>query len=543
MTLKSAMCACIAFSICSAGGWAQAAHATAAVNDCSNDSRPAVAAFCHVLSDFQKKVNSGATEADSSLTGDYNDLDLSKPQSSVNFITAASEELALSTAEQNASNQFLGWLNQQRPDQQLGANATASGTTTLVSKAGSSGLISLALNTGGLTQTINGTTATLSTNADEVFRTITNQNPSCLEHVNCSSLGWFEDNVLDKLSIAADLALAQASTTTTAGTGQASGTTPAGVSNVALPSGAGRLADISFKFAVRNKFDPKQASFQSKWKAAVDSNAALKAALLTTGTDTDLVVATMRKNAPALAEDTIYQAAASDGTGAELYLVFNTYYTTALQKAKADPTLATNVANVEQSRAIYRNLWEAMLTSAVGTMFSAQYTFSQPINEPKTHDLILIYGYAFKTMGSITANGAVSLYNGTLPAGASYGHVHYGQISAEYDQNLSSNTSALQEQLSLAGYWQYQPQPSILNIPAGTVAPGTSIPLPTGTQEFVGTAGSLWVTQAKLTIKGTGGINIPVGISWSNKTDLVQGNKVGAQIGISYDLSSLSNLF
>jgi hypothetical protein len=33
---------------------------------------------------------------------------------------------------------------------------------------------------------------------------------------------------------------------------------------------------------------------------------------------------------------------------------------------------------------------------------------------------------------------------------------------------------------------------------AGTVAPGTNIPVPEGTQVFVGTAGSLWVTQAKL---------------------------------------------
>jgi len=82
-----------------------------------------------------------------------------------------------------------------------------------------------------------------------------------------------------------------------------------------------------------------------------------------------------------------------------------------------------------------------------------------------------------------------------------------------------------------------------LNIPAGTVAPGTNIPLPNGTQEFVGTAGSLWVTQTKLTIKASGGINIPIGVSWSNKTDLLQGSKVGAQVGISYNFSSLAGLF
>jgi hypothetical protein len=59
----------------------------------------------------------------------------------------------------------------------------------------------------------------------------------------------------------------------------------------------------------------------------------------------------------------------------------------------------------------------------------------------------------------------------------------------------------------------------------------------------VGTAGSLWVTQAKLSIKASRGINIPIGVSWSNKTDLLQGSKVGAQVGISYNFSSLSGLF
>ncbi|HYN15451.1 MAG TPA: hypothetical protein VES66_06650, partial [Terriglobales bacterium] len=72
--------------------------------------------------------------------------------------------------------------------------------------------------------------------------------------------------------------------------------------------------------------------------------------------------------------------------------------------------------------------------------------------------------------------------------------------------------------------------------------PGTTIPIPNGTQEFVGTAGSLWVTQAKITINAKSGLNIPIGVKWSNKSDLLSGNKIGAQVGISYDFSSLSDL-
>jgi hypothetical protein len=141
-------------------------------------------------------------------------------------------------------------------------------------------------------------------------------------------------------------------------------------------------------------------------------------------------------------------------------------------------------------------------------------------------------------------NGSVSLYDGALPPNAQYGHVHFGQFSGQYDNVLhKSATAKVELDYSLAGYWQYQPQPSILNIPAGTVAPGTAIPLPNGTQEFVGTAGSLWVGQGKITIRGPKGINLPLAASWSNKTDLLQGSKWGGQVGISYDFTSLAGLF
>jgi len=44
-------------------------------------------------------------------------------------------------------------------------------------------------------------------------------------------------------------------------------------------------------------------------------------------------------------------------------------------------------------------------------------------------------------------------------------------------------------------------------------------------------------------INAKSGIKIPIGVKWANKTELLTGNKVGAQIGISYDFSSLSSLF
>jgi len=86
----------------------------------------------------------------------------------------------------------------------------------------------------------------------------------------------------------------------------------------------------------------------------------------------------------------------------------------------------------------------------------------------------LIFGESLKNQGSLTFNGAASIYDGALPVGAKYGRLHYGQVSAEYDQNINNPQNAYTWQFNLAGYWQYRPQPSVLNIPAGTVAPGTT---------------------------------------------------------------------
>jgi hypothetical protein len=187
--------------------------------------------------------------------------------------------------------------------------------------------------------------------------------------------------------------------------------------------------------------------------------------------------------------------------------------------------------------------WAMVRDSAAGTLATIQYSYAKPSDQPETHTVTAVFSYAAKDStanGILTANLATSFYGGTLPAGAKYGRIRYGQASAEFNRILFRPTSAGPVNLNLAGYWQYQPDPSVLNIDQSNVAPGTPIPAPT--QVLVGTAGSLWVIQGQLQYKTTSGLSIPFGVKWSNKTELLTGNKVGAQIGISYDFSFLSKL-
>jgi hypothetical protein len=94
----------------------------------------------------------------------------------------------------------------------------------------------------------------------------------------------------------------------------------------------------------------------------------------------------------------------------------------------------------------------------------------------------------------------------------------------------------------VAGYGQYQYDPTFLNITAGNLAPGTNITLPSNAQVLLGTAGWLGVVQGKLAINLNKGLSIPIALKWSNRTELLDANDVRGQIGISYDLSALSSL-
>lgn len=512
--------------------------------DFCKDPRRDVRAYCKDLNDLQAAANSGATK--NTASGTLNKLDLSHPAATPKFITAAADvvtENAVSSAVRSkaAASNALQEAGHARLDRQSAPTGNGSGTTSLVSKAGNPELLSLALDTGALTQSVNGTTSTLNTNADEIFRLVSGTDPDCT--VTCRNLGWFETHVLNPTNISASINLAQPSTITAATSGQASGSTPIALESATVPAVAGKLSGVTTRYQLMNRFDPRSADFKKKWNDAITASKVNVAAITLMGsTNSVMKLLTSDAKTFALDRDQMIQKAKSDPTGQALTDFFDSYFSNALQEVLKDQSIPALISQVMQDRALYRQAWFNALDEAAGNLVTFEYNYNHPVNQPVTNTFKLIYAYDFGTTGMVTFNGSVSLYD-SLPRGAKYGRLHYGQVSAEYDRTLAGRDKSLQSQLSLAGYWQYQPNPSVLNIPAGTVAPGTTIPVPNGTQEFVGTAGSLWVTQAKLTFKGAGNVSVPIGVSWSNKTDLLQGSKIGAQFGINYNFSSILGLF
>jgi hypothetical protein len=505
----------------------------------ATDSRASVETFAGVLSTLSNtlKEHPDLTANDAPIKGLLNHLDFTTMDQPDEFVRAFSRQNAETLALQAAAQSIQNY----RPDKQLSPSSNTSGTTSLVSKAGASDLLSLALDAGALTRSINGSTATINGNLDGIFRAVTNYSPLCV--YPCPSfanngLQWIDTHLLQPVNVSVVTALAQQTSTTAPAAGQASGTTPTPLNNVTIPTSAGKITNVLARYQILNKYDPHSAKFKQKWEDAKKQDK-FPASLITANNSIlgvrDIVV----KKATPLNRDDIV-AAAKQGDQ-QLADYFDNYYQTQIKTLGSDVSAA--VSQAVQNIAASQQIWEKVREEAAGTLFTIEYSYNHPLSQPDTHDLKIIYGYApGGVSGMLSLNGAFSIYD-TLPTGAKYGRLHYGQVSGEYDRPFMVGGNPNFLALSLAGYWQYQPNPSILNIPAGTVAPGTTIPIPNGTQEFVGTAGSLWVTQAKITLKQKGGINIPIGVKWSNKSDLLSGHKVGAQVGISYDFSSLSSLF
>jgi hypothetical protein len=89
--------------------------------------------------------------------------------------------------------------------------------------------------------------------------------------------------------------------------------------------------------------------------------------------------------------------------------------------------------------------------------------------------------------------------------------------------------------LSLVGAYYYQDQtsPSILNGPPSSI---TFNGLPTTASQVFATRGRINVGQIRFGF-GTGtNIRFPIGVSYSNRSDLIVHPFVGVQFGVSYDL-------
>ncbi len=206
------------------------------------------------------------------------------------------------------------------------------------------------------------------------------------------------------------------------------------------------------------------------------------------------------------------------------------------------PDAPKNVLALSKAILAFEETAVTIFNQARGTpLASISYLYSTPAQKPSTNDFTVVVSELFRGGAQLTGNFTASVY-ASVPSGAKYGRLRDVQLSAELDKPFGGSTTSPRGTFSIAGYGQYQSDPTVLNINAGNIAPGTNITLPSSAQVLLGTSGWLGVVQGKVAFNLSKGVTLPVALKWSNKTDLVRGNDVRGQVGLDYDLSALGKL-
>jgi len=425
---------------------------------------------------------------------------------------------------------------------QTGASPTASGSTSLVSKPTTTDLISLAAESGAFTDTVNGNTLTAQANADGLRRYLSGKpfadlTPTALD-------------LLQHINVTATFTVAQSGSSGVSTSGSATSSTPS-VASVILPSNDVSFDSLSVNYALYRPYNPRSPDFVTSWQKAIKDNATALAKGISAATLADLKVFQARIKAET--DPTInkaqadWLAAAKEDEANNDFAKFVADYA-AFGKVYVDTLRAADPANYDANILAINTALESMSTvngqildDARGKpLFTLVYTYSTPQNKPATHTATFVGAYVWKSGTQLTGNAAGTWF-ANVPTGATYGTVQSYQFAGELDQPLGSKT-APRATLSVAGYGQYQYNPTVLNITSGNLAPGTDITLPSNAQVLLGTAGWLGVAQAKLVFNVKNGISIPVAFKWSSKTDLLPSSDWKGQFGISYDFSSLSSM-
>ena len=467
---------------------------------------------------------------------------------------------------------FLKTVESARVDQQLGNASPASGAgTSTVAQTGLTSLVSMAFASGALTQTIDQNAVTLHANGDGLYRFVTNQPviPVCVTGDTSCQPGWAKN-----LDLSATFNVSGAGTQTLTGT-TASNNTPAGISALLNKH---EFSSATVQYAIWNDRDLRSSGYQKSFMKWFQQN---KAQLSAAGQKLDTAIAALLNKYDTLADKdknnpdalTPYQqwivqaagevakALAPNSSITVEQAVAAQFDDLITKVGAADSQYATNLQNLSQAYVSFftakQQLGENMITAP---QFLVQATYSEPMLQPKIINTKLSYAWSPGTgsrtkaaactsaatpqsgscgnPGTVTVNFGADLYQTPQPTGVATSTSRFRDVQAafQFDGPIGSATSPAQ--FSLGGYYQYQPKPGVFMVPSGaTTVPNTDIPLPpNGATILTNTRGSLFVVQAVVTVQiASAGVKVPIGISWSNKTDLVNGNEVRAHIGFTFN--------
>ena len=490
---------------------------------------------------------------------------------------------------------FLKKLEALRTDKQAGASTGTGGGTNLASKGTTAKVFSVAAEYGALTETVNQQIVTVQGSMDAPFAALVRKNliSYCLEtskgSKGCAGEAFY--SALRRFSYGISF---NTNTNNQTVNGTASGQ-PNGATQPATFSASGKQVTAwNARFVLWNARDNVSKDFQSKWDAALkptgtpssggfagakgtaggdagggaaDGKAEGKQVPDTTSADGSATSTTeLTRAAKALIkplEDLIASAQTPKQDFDKWYYdsvlalkevdLKNTDAVSRVWRQRVDLYLAmvqkrnpkVNEAAIAfiQAMALYdfeqRAFVEAIENKPVATF---EYTNRRPLGQAYTSNFRLIFDKGFKNGLSVTANGAATVYNSTLPQNIpGVSRFRDAQFALQVQKDLGSLALLGAAALSGTYYFQYQNSPAVLNVSPGALPSGiTFTGLPADATQVFATKGNIHIGQIRLVLgPGQSSVRFPLAVSYSNRTELVPKPTWKAQLGISYDFDSL----
>ena len=441
--------------------------------------------------------------------------------------------------------QFVRRFEGSRTDKQAGGSVGGSGTS-VVSEGPAAKVLSAAVDYGGLTRTIDGQVITLRGNAAGLPAALVRKNvfPYCPPGTADRSEFCIATSVLSMLRrVSFSVSFDTSRGTQVTGAPESPNLTSP-TQAVVFTAQRNQVSAASARIELWNRRDVATQEFGKMWADKVGEAMALPS--------TDLL-----DNAGALSDAVIETPG---------YSAWQMRSKAAILDARSDRTrlLVTLRAALQewlvQMRAVHPNI-DALAADALGAysrFFLAQdqfieslakknvvaleYTGSQPVGQVGTSNLRLIMDLPLTTRTKMVLNGAATFYD-SLPANSPADVTHYrdAQFGLELDHGLGEQSIIGPATISFALYYQYQHTPALLEIDPLNPIPGIEFAgLPASARTIFTEKGDIWLGQAKLSLTPPGSsIKVPLSLTYSNRTELIDKPTWRGQVGLAYDLDSL----
>lgn len=384
-----------------------------------------------------------------------------------------------------------------RTDKQVGtASSTGSGTTSLTTKGSVPSILGLAVENGAITQSQSGTTITFDANPIGIMKALGNHG-----FIQSYSDDTPTTRFLRRLSF------------------DVSFDTNRGNSNGTFTGDAQQVSSFDAHADIRNKRDPRNPAYQKGWSTLIGTSergAAIDENKIVLFFSTDPVLHSWLLSAQ---EALITAAPANVQSTVQNQLAD-------LSKLPLPDKMAKLIDDYGSQMLAFLSNRDALLKAAAnGSIISVDYTDNRQVQSPDLSTFKLIAATSFMNgKADVTANASATILN-TLPAGMNLNRLHDVQFSAQADIPLGQIQQIGSFVLTFSGLYE--------RLLDNNFAQGTGMLVPN-------TEGDMAVGQLKLTIpvKGTG-VNVPISVTFANRTDLIKESDVRANFGVTFDLDTL----